>query len=124
MREKYDSKIIIRKGAEFGLQAHVKKETDDFYANGSFDFVIGSTHCVKGLELYGNSFYQGKTQHDAYLEYFEEKVNFPDFLKKIIFTYKKIFGKITKITKDKGEVWLIPENNSKFKKSVIKNLKI
>ncbi len=59
-----------------------------------------------------------------YLEYFEEKVIFPDFLKKIIFAYKKIFGKITKITKDKGEVWLIPENNSKFKKSVIKNLKI
>ena len=75
MREKYDSKIIIRKGAEFGLQAHVKKETDDFYANGSFDFVIGSTHCVKGLELYGNSFYQGKTQHDAYLEYFEDLYN-------------------------------------------------
>lgn len=59
-----------------------------------------------------------------YLEYFEEKVNLPVFVKKIIFTYKKIFGKITKITKDKGEVWLVPENNSKFKKSIIKNLKV
>lgn len=75
MQEKYSEKIIIRKGIEFGLQAHVKKETDAFYQNGTFDFVIGSTHCVKGLELYGNSFYQGKTQHDAYLEYFEDLYN-------------------------------------------------
>lgn len=59
-----------------------------------------------------------------YLEYFGEKANLPDFLKKIIFIYKKIFGKITKLRKDKGEVWLVPENNSKFKKSIIKNLKI
>lgn len=75
MQEKYDGKIVIRKGVEFGLQAHVKKQTDDFYNNGTFDFVIGSTHCVKGLELYGNSFYEGKTQHDAYLEYFEDLYN-------------------------------------------------
>ncbi len=72
MQKKYAEKIIIRKGVEFGLQAHVKKETDTFYENGTFDFVIGSTHCVKGLELHGNSFYEGKTQHDAYLEYFED----------------------------------------------------
>ncbi len=65
MKQKYDGKIIIRKGVEFGLQSHVKKETDDFYKNGIFDFVIGSTHCVKGLELYGNYFYNGKTQHQS-----------------------------------------------------------
>ena len=75
MKQKYDGKIIIRKGVEFGLQAHIKKETDDFYKNGTFDFVIGSTHCVKGLELYGNYFYNGKTQHNAYLEYFEDLYN-------------------------------------------------
>ncbi len=75
MQQKYSDKIIIRKGVEFGLQCHVKKETDDFYNNGIFDFVIGSTHCVKGLELYGNSFYEGKTQHNAYLEYFEDLYN-------------------------------------------------
>ena len=75
MKQKYDGKIIIRKGVEFGLQSHVKKETDDFYKNGIFDFVIGSTHCVKGLELYGNYFYNGKTQHNAYLEYFEDLYN-------------------------------------------------
>lgn len=59
-----------------------------------------------------------------YLEYFEEGRDFPDFWKKVIFNYKKIFGKITRIRSENGEVLLIPKNNSKFKKSLINYLKI
>lgn len=59
-----------------------------------------------------------------YLEYFEEKKDFPNILKKIIFIYRKIFGKITKIQEEKGEIWLIPENNKKFQKNILKNLDI
>ena len=68
-------KIIIRLGVEFGLQGHVIEETNEFYKQNDFDFVIGSTLCVKGVELYGNTFYRGKTQHDAYLEYFLDLLN-------------------------------------------------
>lgn len=59
-----------------------------------------------------------------YLEYFDEKCTFPNFIKKIIFYYKKFFGIITKRKSNCGEVWLIPENNLKFKKKLLKNLNI
>lgn len=55
-----------------------------------------------------------------YLEYFEE-VN---FLNKVIFLYRKIFGKITNVKTPNGEVWLVPEDNKKFRKSIIKKLKM
>ena len=57
-QEKYKGKIVIRLGVEFGLQGHVKEETEAFYHQNSFDFVIGSTHCIKGTELYHDYFYQ------------------------------------------------------------------
>ncbi len=59
-----------------------------------------------------------------YLEYFEEDCKYPDFLKKLIFMFRKFFGKITKIKNDNGEVVLIPEKSNKFKKSLMKFLKI
>ena len=59
-----------------------------------------------------------------YLEYFKEECEFPIFIKKLIYIYRKLFGKITKIKSNYGEVWLIPENNLKFKKCLIKFLKI
>ena len=59
-----------------------------------------------------------------YLEYFKEESEIPNFLKRLIYGYKKLFGKITKIKSNNGEVWLIPNDNVKFKKSLIKLLKI
>jgi len=59
-----------------------------------------------------------------YLEYFDEECTFPDFIKKIIFAYKKFLGKITMRKSNCGEVWLIPENSLKFKKKLLKNLDI
>lgn len=74
-QEQYKGKITIRLGVEIGLQEHVKEETETFYQNHSFDFVIGSTHCIKGLELYHDCFYEGKTQEQAYQGYFEDLLN-------------------------------------------------
>lgn len=59
-----------------------------------------------------------------YLEYFEKDCKYPDFLKKLIFSFRKFFGKITKIKNDNGEVVLIPEKSNKFKKSLMKFLRI
>ncbi len=70
-QEHYGDKIEIRIGVEFGLQKHIKEKIETFYKQNALDFVIGSTHCIKGLELYHNYFYKGKTQHQAYQEYFE-----------------------------------------------------
>lgn len=74
-RDSYKNKINLLIGVEFGLQECVKEQTETFCKKHHFDFVIGSTHCVKGLELYHDYFYEGKTQHDAYKEYFEDLFN-------------------------------------------------
>ena len=36
-----------------------------------FDLVIGSSHVVNGIDPYYPVFYKGKTEHEAYTEYFE-----------------------------------------------------
>jgi hypothetical protein len=59
-----------------------------------------------------------------YLEYFEEGSELPNFMKKLMFTYRKLLGKITKSKSNNGEVWLLPDNSWKFKKNLIKFLKI
>lgn len=59
-----------------------------------------------------------------YLEYFKEESTIPNFCKKLIFIYKKLFGKITKTKSNNGEVWLIPNDSLKFKENIIKFLKI
>jgi histidinol-phosphatase (PHP family) len=67
----YGDTIQIRIGVELGLQEHIKESVDEFCKKNTFDFVIGSTHCIKGLELYHNYFYKDKPQQKAYQEYFE-----------------------------------------------------
>lgn len=68
----YKDKITIRFGTEIGLQPHILDDNKEFIKTHSFDFIIGSTHCVDKFELYGNSFFEGKTQKQAYREYFED----------------------------------------------------
>ncbi|NLK37124.1 MAG: histidinol-phosphatase HisJ family protein, partial [Epulopiscium sp.] len=50
----YGDTIQIRIGVELGLQAHIKESINEFCQKNTFDFVIGSTHCIKRLELYHN----------------------------------------------------------------------
>ena len=71
-KEKYKKDIDISLGVEMGLQRPADKEVNEFLAKNKFDFVIGSTHCVNGLEMYGDYFYKGKTKEEAYREYFED----------------------------------------------------
>ena len=59
-----------------------------------------------------------------YLEYFEEDSKYPDFFKKLLFGYRKFFGKVTRIKNDYGEIVLLPEKTKKFKKSLMKFLNI
>lgn len=71
-QEKYKGKITIRKGVEMGLQSYLKEKISSYHASHSFDFIIGSTHCVNKTELFGLEFFKGKTQKQAYQDYFED----------------------------------------------------
>ena len=74
-KEKYQEKINIKIGVEIGLQPHIQKEVHDLTEKNFYDFVIGSTHAVDKKELYGNDFFQGLTQKEAYRRYFEDVLN-------------------------------------------------
>jgi histidinol-phosphatase (PHP family) len=72
IQEKYRDKIDIRLGVELGLMGHIadkiKKYTDTYP---EYDFIIGSSHLVHGMDPYYPAYYEGKTETEAIREYFE-----------------------------------------------------
>ena len=71
LREKYADKITLLFGVELGLQPHLSKRNAAFAKAHDYDFIIGSSHVCHGKDPYYPSFYEGRTQEDAYREYFE-----------------------------------------------------
>lgn len=70
-QERYAGKLDIRFGIELGLQPHLKALHEDILMQYPFDFVIGSSHVVHGIDPYYPEFYEGRTEEECYLEYFE-----------------------------------------------------
>ncbi len=71
LQEKYKTQIKLTLGVEIGLQSHLKDQIDTLLTTIPFDFVIGSSHVVDRLDLYGGDFFIGKDQKNAYTRYFE-----------------------------------------------------
>ncbi|MBD5491319.1 MAG: histidinol-phosphatase HisJ family protein [Lachnospiraceae bacterium] len=71
LREEYADKIKLFFGVELGLQPHLSKRNAAFAKAHDYDFIIGSSHLCNGKDPYYASFYEGRTQEDAYREYFE-----------------------------------------------------
>lgn len=70
LREQYKEQIEIRIGVELGLMAHIADKINSYAASYPFDFIIGSSHLVHGQDPYYAQYYQGKTERQAYEEYF------------------------------------------------------
>ena len=71
LKEKYVNLITLCFGVELGLQPHLSKENAAFAKAHDYDFIIASSHICNGKDPYYPYFYEGRTQEDAYLEYFE-----------------------------------------------------
>lgn len=69
-REKYAGKLQILFGIELGLQPHIAKENARYIKEYDFDFVIGSSHICNKKDPYQSSFYEGRSEEEAYREYF------------------------------------------------------
>lgn len=71
MKEKYSGKIKVLKGIELGIQhgATIEK-CKSAVQSFDYDFILGSFHCAEGFELYGNSFFQGRTAEESYLAFY------------------------------------------------------
>lgn len=72
---KYKNQISIKKGIEMGLQKQIIETCKNDINKYPFDFVICSQHAIDRSDLYYESFFKGKTQHEAYEIYYEELYN-------------------------------------------------
>lgn len=70
LKEQYQDRIPIHFGIELGLQPHLSEKLQTITASMPFDFVIGSSHVVHGIDPYYPHYYEGRTEKEAYEEYF------------------------------------------------------
>lgn len=70
LKEKYQDKIRILFGVELGLQPHLMRQNAVYAKSYEFDFIIGSSHICNGKDPYYPSFFEGRSDEEAYREYF------------------------------------------------------
>ncbi len=70
LREKYAGQISLLFGIEMGLQPCVSDKNALLAEAYDFDFIIGSSHICRGRDPYFPSFYEGRSEEEAYREYF------------------------------------------------------
>lgn len=70
-KDAFKDKIDLRFGVELGLQPHLAKTHTQYLASYPFDFVIGSSHLVHGIDPYYPKFFQSNDENTCYLEYFQ-----------------------------------------------------
>ena len=80
---KYREQIQIFFGIELGLQAYLNELQNAYTSSYDFDFIIGSSHLCNGRDPYNAGFYTGRSEEEAYREYFssiiENLETFHDF---------------------------------------------
>lgn len=71
IRDEYEGRIRVNIGIELGLQLSVRDYLEATVPTLDVDYLIGSCHFVDGLDPYYPTYYQGKTEQEAYARYFE-----------------------------------------------------
>ena len=71
MRDKYSSQIEIHFGVELGMQPQCVRKNLIFAREHEYDFIIASSHVCNGMDPYYPKFYEGRSEEEAYREYFE-----------------------------------------------------
>ncbi len=70
-------------GMEIGMQPHNLADNESILKSRSFDFIIGSIHCVNGKDMYDGSFIEGITVEEGIIQYFRDMLycidNFSDY---------------------------------------------
>ncbi len=71
LQEQYKGCLPILHGIELGMQPHLAKKHSGLFENFRFDFIIASSHVVHGKDPYYAPYFEGRTEQEAYQEYFE-----------------------------------------------------
>ncbi len=72
LRKKYEGKINIKQGLEFGIQTTTIDDFERLFNKYPLDFVIMSVHQVDNLEFWEQDFQRGKTQDEYNYLYYKE----------------------------------------------------
>lgn len=75
LKAKYEHQIKLRFGIELGVQPHLKKELAVYAKSFPFDFIIASSHLCNKKDPYYPSFYEGRSDEEAYREYFSSIID-------------------------------------------------
>ena len=71
LQQKYSDTFPLRLGIEVGLQPQIVEINNRTVSEHPFDFVIGSSHVVHGIDPYYSEYYDDRTEEEAYREYFD-----------------------------------------------------
>lgn len=63
--------IEISVGVETGLEPHLSKRLSEFVSRHPYDFVIGSTHLIRGVDPWYPEYFKEHTDTEGFLLYFE-----------------------------------------------------
>lgn len=74
LKEKYADRIRLLFGVELGLQPEVFRANAVYARSYEFDFIIGSSHVCHGQDPYYPAFYEGRSDEEAYREYFQSEL--------------------------------------------------
>lgn len=83
LKKFYRNNIKIKIGIELGLQPQLEGKYDEIFNCEDVDFIIGSFHCVKGMDVADRKFFEKYAKDEAYRIYFEEVLNTIDLFPKI-----------------------------------------
>lgn len=70
MKDRYAGRMKLLFGIELGLQPHLAEKHRQYLASYPFDFCIGSSHLVDGMDPYYPKFYEGRSEEACYRRYF------------------------------------------------------
>lgn len=73
-REKYADKIQVNFGIELGMQPQIIRENARIAKGHDFDFIIASSHLVKGIDPYFPKNFEHLSDEELYRAYFEEEL--------------------------------------------------
>ena len=71
-KEKYQHQIVLKWGAEFGVQTHTVPLFQKDFDMYDFDFIILSCHQIQDLEFWNQQFQKGKSQKEINEAYYQE----------------------------------------------------
>jgi histidinol-phosphatase (PHP family) len=81
VRASFPEDFEIYTGLELGMQPHISSENESLLKGKSFDFIIGSIHCVNKKDLYDGSFLDGITNSEGIMNYFRDMLQCIDSFK-------------------------------------------